>query len=215
MPRLSFRAEDWMADGLDSLVDETSLNKSDLIRRAVRDLLTEWSDSIPDWVQKEASHDEIIKKNRPALRTMHFKQRSFEYILNCLVDERGNLKRFPPHPDKVDAVYIEELRNEVSKEHGDHQEEYMKHIDRLSEWYRLMHPETSDGSQVEQVCELACHYIRFGQSDKARELCKDAEHSGQLPAGTTWQDVMDEARDGARNDRWKHQWEDAVRGGEA
>lgn len=210
MSKISIRVDGWMKDGLEHLTDETELSMSEVVRRGVRMVFEEWSGEIPDWVEAESYHEQAVRENRPELRTMHFKQRTYEYTHNCLKDERGNLAKFPPHPDKLESYYFEKVRDEVREEHADHEEEFLEHIDWLSDWYRIMHPSTTFEDRREEVVQVALFHFRHGQKREARDAVDHAEKKGALPPDVAKHEVLDEARRRSSNEKWRHEWNEAM-----
>lgn len=208
MTRLSARVDDYLNDGIEWLEETTSMTKSDVVRAALRDYFTRLDGDVPEHVEKQATHEQALREHKPELRTMHFKQRSWEYVRDCLFNQQGDIKRYPPSPDKVRRHYQQMIQREVAEEHEEYREEFEDHIEQLMDWYGLMHPETDVGGPYEQAVELAAHYMRWGETDKAKRVAQKAENK----SSHTQHEILDEARQRKARSTWKNQWDEAVRG---
>lgn len=184
------------------------MNRSDIIRRAVVDLFREWSDELPDWVQREASHEDMVKRNNPELRVMHFKQRVFDYAQNTLTNDMGRIARYPPKPDRLERHYGQMLREEVEKEaYPEYAEEFEEHIGEVMQWYRIMHPDTEDGTVRGQAVTLAAWHIEAGREQTARGICSKAG----AQTNETEHVMMDDARSKAKRWDWRHEQDTTIR----
>lgn len=210
MKRITFRAPEWIEEGLDHLTDASDLSRSELVRRACTDLLREWSDELPEWVRKEATHEDMVKRNRPELRQMHFKQRTFEYAKNALTNDRGGIARYPPHPDKLERHYGRMLREEVNEEHGDYRDEFAEHVDEVLEWYRMLHPNTSQGTVRGQAVAKCAWHFRHDREGAARNVAAEA-CSAEAGPELTEHMILDDARSKADKETWIHKTDQSIR----
>lgn len=210
MSRITIRCPDWMEEGISRLSDASDMSRSEVIRRAVTELISEWGDELPDWVLKEASHDEMVARNRPELRMMHFEQRAFEYAKNALTNQQGQVARYPPDPEMLEEHYGEMIREEVEEEYEQYRERFEEHIDEVMGWYRTMHPDTSHGTVRHQAVTKCAWHIRHGREPQARTVAQAAVGEATGPE-TTEHMILDDARNKAtENERWVHKQDRSV-----
>lgn len=215
MQSTSVRLEGWQIDGLEQLSKEADTNMAHFIRAGVTDILRQYEDGLPDHVSKEAAHEQIIRENKPAMRELHFKQRSWEYVRDMVFNHDGKIKRFPPDPEHVDSVYFDNLRRQVDEEFADERaDRYHDHIERLSDWYEMMHPQTDHGSKREQVIEAGVYLMRHDSRAAAREAVKQAVKDGAIQDKER-DEVFDAIRREFSERKWLHDWNEAARGGSA
>jgi DNA phosphorothioation-dependent restriction protein DptG len=211
MPKINVRCDEWLKHAVATVSEKAGISQSELVRQAVTDIVSDWGDDLPDWVEKEMHHSEMLTKNRPELRTMHFKQRVFDYARNALTNDMDKLARYPPEPEKMEEKYFHMLDEEIEKEMPEEwEDEFREHVNEVMEWYRLMHPETDHGSPTEEVKALAAWHYRRGRKKQARSVVKRAKDDGQIPASVSVHEVIDEAREEAAKESWKHEWDEAI-----
>lgn len=211
MARITFRCDEHHKEGLQAIAERWDVSLSDMMRGATIDFIMENPDAVPEWVQKDVAHEDILRRNRNEMRTMHFRQRVWEYVVNTLTNDNGEVAKFPPDPEKVRKHYGESVKEEIRKTHDEYKDEYIDHVMYCLDWYELMHPDTDTGSKTEEVRALATFYFKQGQEGKARRVVNDAADDGVLPPEVSVHDVLDQARMDSHNESWKHKWDDAIR----
>lgn len=208
MTKTSLRLENWMLDALDQIAEEAeAINRSDLIRDGISHSILDHEDEAPDWAVSESVHDRKRRRNRAKLREMHFKQRTFEYCRDALFDHNGNMKEYPPSPERLRQRYGEMLREEVKEEYHGERDEYMDHVNEILDWYELMHPAGDHGGPSEQAVELAGHHMKHDNNERAREVARRASNHAKL----TEHEILDKARKVKANAEWRHDWDKATR----
>jgi Arc/MetJ-type ribon-helix-helix transcriptional regulator len=212
MARHTFNLPDWQTDGLEGIKRKTELSMSEVVRQSLNDTLSDWTEEIPEHVERESIAERIKRENKPMLREMHFKQRTWEYVRDLIFTERGQLKRFPPDPEQVEEAYFGSMERQIAEEFdGERSEDFTEHIDELRDWYQLMHPDTETGSQRDQVVHVAAHLFRWRSEKDARDAVKAAIRKGKI-RDSERDGVLDDARELYHSKRWKHQWDQSARG---
>lgn len=210
--RFTVSVDEALADATDELVQSSDVNRSELVGIALRRLVREWEDDLPEWVQKEVTHADLVKKNRPFIREMHFKQNVRDYLVqNCLLNERNNPAKFPPHPDKVRDRYADSLKDEIDQTDMEYADEYKEHLESQMRWYEAVHPDTGGSTTTEGIISMVEYYMREEGEGEAREFLRMCSERGKIPSGQNQHQILDEARDRIRNKQWKFEWEDSVK----
>lgn len=214
MDSTGIKLQEYQNEALKELSHMGSMNKSEIIRACLSKYLGDFNtdDGLPDWVIQEAEHDRITRENNPSIRAMHFKQNVYEYLREkCLTDDDGNFARFAPEPDKVAENYLESCREQVREEiPEEYEDEYMDHVDRMEEWYRMVHPDTGQNTR-EGLVECVRYYVRWEGNEVARSWIKSAEERGAIPGVVAPKDILQEAIEAETKDEWKSEWDDAIR----
>jgi len=216
MGRHTFRLPDYQSEGLETTADVYDMTMSDVARIAFNRMLEDdpTEGEVPDWVQKEAVHDEITTENNPNMRQLHFKQNVYEYLAHeCLRGEDGDMARFPPSPERVEADYLDSMREEVKRAFPEnHREEALQHLDRMGDWYELVHPETQADDKEAWLRETVLYLLRWQDEDAAREWLDRQDRKGLIPDRLNPHQLLDDARDEYHANRWKDEYDDAARG---
>lgn len=210
----SFRLQEYQSEALEVLSSNSGMSKTDIVQACLSKYLGDFgsSDELPEWVVQEAEHDRIVRENRPAIRSMHFKQNVYEYLREkCLTDKDGKFARYAPDPEKVEANYLESCREQVRAEVPDeYEDEYMDHVDKLAEWYRMVHPETGQNTR-QGLVECVRYYVRWEGNEVARSWLKSAEERGAIPGVIDPKDILQDAIQEETREEWKAEWDDAIR----
>lgn len=213
MGKHSIRLPEYQSEGLRQFKRETGMNMSDIIRSALSEFISSWEcngDELPEWVQKEASHDRIVRENKPQMRAMHFKQNVYGYLLHeCLEGEDMQLARFPPHPDKVRENYADSVREQIEQEHEQYADEYLGHLERMMEWYELVHPDTGREGR-KGIIQFAAYLMRWEDEGRARMFVDLAMEENDVSTNVSKHDLLDEARQIKAKKTWKMEWDDCL-----
>lgn len=207
MGQKTLTLDDYQIEAVEQAADEFGISQSEVFRRIADEGIASM-DGLAEWAQKEAEHSRIIQENRPAMRTMHFKQRVYEYLRDTLTNDEGGIAKFPPHPDKVRKHYGESIREAIKKEHPEYQDEYTDHLDEMLDWYEVMHPDTGPADERGRLVEMAAYLIKYRGEGEARQFIES--HPGSVDYSP--HELLDEARESLHDETWRHEWEGAVGG---
>lgn len=204
--RITLRVEDWHREALDSIAGNWGVSRSEIIRQAISDLVDEYAESVPDWVEKEAVHDKVTTEYKPDLRTMRFRKSVHDYLKDLLMDENGNVHPEAPHPDKVRETYIEGLRETLYQEHPDYAEEYDEYLKHKMDWYKMLHPETATVDREEWAVEMIRIQFGLDRENRARSMAKT--YAERLDMSE--HEILDTARDKLADLNWREEWTQAT-----
>lgn len=214
MGKISVRMSDERKGALQALKDEYGMTITDIINDAVRVWLKMHDESLPDHLEKDTRHEDIVDRNRHRMRRMRFKQRVHDTLVGLLEDERGNPKKFPPEPDKVEDEYFQSLREEVEREYEKYHDEYMDFLDEELRWYSLQHPNhnPAEGKSLEECVRLVAEQIEHGRRDYAKSLAAKMRDQGELPEQVTTNRLMEKAEELREKENWRNEWDQAMKG---
>lgn len=215
MPRTTLRIPDEMEETASGIKHEYGMTKAEQFRTAYRQWIRRNEDErIPEWARIENVHEQIINENNPKMRALNFKERVHGKLSQFLRDDDGNIARHPPHPDKVEELYAESVRREIDEEYATYGfgDEFHEHLQAELEWYRMMHPDTNDGSKGQQAREYVEWVWRNFGKDKAKEVVKSLGEYVDAPSEEAWQEVFDDVRARVKRENYKDKWDQAVHG---
>lgn len=214
MSKLSIRTSEERKAALENIKDQYGMTITEIVNDAIRIWIKMHGDDLPEHLKSDTTHEDIVTRNRHKMRRLQFKQRVHDKMNSFLEDDRGNPRRFPPEPSKVEEEYIESLREEVEKEHDKYGDEYLEFLDSQLQWYSLQHPDyrPAKGREPEECIRLVAEQYDMDQPEYADQLATKMANSNSLSPSWTAKKLKADAKELLENERWRDEWESAAWG---
>lgn len=204
--RLTIRLENYQLNGIEAVADEHSVTNSYVARRFIDDGLTDIEDGIlPEWVDKEISHQDMVDKNRWKMRRMHFAQNIADRLDEMLESRR------PPRPEFVGEDYIASLKEQAREEFPDRAERYVMVCDQELLRYKVLHPNVE--SSPEDIRETFAAYLANDDKKAADSLKRTLKSEGSHGITVSSDTINHEYRQATQShaqEQWLEEWKESI-----
>lgn len=213
MGRITVRIDEVKDDAMRDLADRYGMSLTEIVGDALRIWLKRHKEELPEHLEKDTTHEDIVKRNKHQMRRLQFKQRVHDKLMSFLEDDQGNQRKFPPEPTKVEDEYIESLREAVDEEYQKYAGEYHEFLDRELQWYKTMHPDSSNQAEnYSDMVDYVAYHVNQNRHDLAAEYIDHARKHEKIPEDKGREDMMQDARERAEEESWREEWTQAAKG---
>lgn len=207
--RVRFRLDDAEKDAFREACASVGISMSDFLRESARSFVNDPSTVVPDDLQARARSGELSDTNRHRKWAMHQPNNFYEDIQGFLD------KRFPPDPEDVRNVYLDEYEERVRLFYdGELEARLVAQLNHVMRTYEVLHPATeATQTDVQAAAVDLGTMLRVDEDmDTVRSFVSDLIDDGVLRERLR-DETLDRIREQSKKElqaRWKPQWDDAT-----